>query len=159
MKKIILLICILFTISGCATKSKEEASIDVDARLGEGIFNIEKTNNCNNKITEYYESNNKKIYFSCLNEVKIEYKASNESLTLSYILNDNGQDFDNTFGKLIQAFFKEYDVYKDGGTKMYKNDKATVIVCHQLLEEGKYNEDIYIGDEKLEYKDDFCNRK
>lgn len=159
MKKILLLICILITISGCATKPKEETTINTDANTGKSEFNIEKTNNCNNKITEYYESKNKKIYFVCLNEIKIENKAQNDSKTLSYILNDANEDFDNTFGKIVQTFFKESEIFKDGGTKIYNNDTATVIVCHKMLETGSINEDIYIGDESLEFKNNFCTRE
>lgn len=158
MKKILLLICILTTISGCATKSKEETAIDIDVNTGKSEFNIEKTDDCSNKITEYYQNNNKKIYFVCLNEVRIENKSQNENNTLSYTLNKADQDFDSTFGKLVQAFFKENEQFKDGGTKIYKNDHATIIVCHKMLDTNGFNEDIYIGDENLEYKEDFCTK-
>lgn len=159
MKRICLLICILGLIGGCATKSKKEEVINTDANTGKSVFNIEKADDCSDKITEYYQSNNKKIYFVCLKEIRIENKVQNENNTLSYILNKADQDFDNTFGKLIQAFFKESETFKDDSAKIYKNDNATVIVCHKMIESEDINEDIYIGDENLEYKEEFCTRQ
>lgn len=158
MKRICLLICILSLISGCATITKEEATINTNANTGESVFNVEKTDDCSNKITEYYQSNTKKIYFVCLNEIRIENKAQSESNTLSYTLNKADQDFDNTFGKLVQVFFKESKTFKDDRAKIYKNDNATVIVCHKMIESKNINEDIYIGDENLEFSEDFCSR-
>lgn len=151
MKKVCLLLCIMLLISGCTTKSK-----DGEEKLPSDVVEIElsKKDNCDNDITEYYTRGNQKIYFVCLNEIMIP----KENCSLSYYLNQVDKDFEEKLADL-KSSLKEVEVYKDGGTKIYKNDTTTIIVCHAMQENDKYNEDIYIGDENLEFQQDFCTRE
>lgn len=151
MKKFCLLLCILLLIGGCATKSK-----DKNEEVPNNALEIEilKKDNCDNNVTEYYTHENQKIYFVCLSEIMIP----KENCTLSYYFNQVNKRFEDVLTDL-KSSLKEAEIYKDGGTKIYKNDTTTIIACHALLENEKYNEDIYIGDENLEFQQDFCTRE
>lgn len=150
MKRICLLICILSLISGCATKKEENNQNNQIEKLE---FKLAKKDNCDNQITEYYKYDSKNIYFVCLNELYI----SNQNATLSYYLNQNDKSIKDKIED-IKSNLNYKDSLNDGGTKIYKNDNMTLIECHRTSTEGKYNEDIYIGDENLEFSEDFCSR-
>lgn len=47
-------------------------------------------------------------------------------------------------------------IYKDGGTKIYKKDNITLVVCKKMIDEDNYLEDIYFGNSKLTY-DNSCS--
>ena len=60
--------------------------------------------------------------------------------------------------KYIYDQIKTDNVYKDGGSIMYKDsDKANykILQCNTIAG----NKDIYIGDSRLEYKNKFCKSK
>lgn len=150
MKKIFLLICLVCLISGCVSKKsgkKEEKPTETVS------LELTKKEKCQNKVTEYYENNNQKVYFVCLEEVRVNSKD-----TLSYYFNHVKQDFKDTIANLTSSLNLK-DELNDGGTKIYKNDQATIIVCRNTFDTGYVNEDIYIGDENLAYNEDFCKRR
>lgn len=91
----------------------------------------------------------KNIYLKCIEEVIL--KKDSKEINLKEYLNNN--DFN--------AFVTELDsqmdsqIYKDGGTKIYKKDNITLVVCKRIIDEDNYLEDIYFGNSKLTY-DNSC---
>ena len=98
MKKWILLICLLYLISGCSAKNSEKENETLETLK----LNVIKKDNCENEISEYYEYNNRKIYFVCLNEVKLVEKPQ----TLSYYFNQASNSFEDKI-KAIKTNLKE----------------------------------------------------
>ena len=149
MKKRILLICLLYLISGCSAKNNEKENETLEALK----LDVVKKDNCENEISEYYEYNNRKVYFVCLNEVKLVEKPQ----TLSYYFNQASSSFEDKI-KAIKTNLKEVNELNDGGTKIYKSKNMTLIECHRA-KASKTNTDIYIGDENLEFNESFCSNK
>lgn len=148
MKRIILLLCVVALISGCATKIKEENS---ESETKELKLELVKKDNCENKITKYYESDNQKVYFVCLDEVNLV----EDKMTLSYYFNNASGSFEDSIKNLVSSL-KETATYNDRGTRVYKNNQMTIITCNKILDNDKKNQDIYIGDENLEFREEFC---
>ena len=92
----------------------------------------------NLNIDNYYENNGQKVYFVNNNVNYLKDKFKNN-------------DIDKIVNELTQDM-KFDSVLKDGGTKIYKNDKLIVIKCNTL--DG--NKDIYIGNNHLKYYNNFC---
>ena len=145
MKKKILCIMIcsilVLEITGCGKEDKELKSTN---------WVLTKTNNCKNKATEYYKSYNRKVYFVCIDEIK-----KNEDMTLKYYFQNVNQTFDRSIEELTHNLELK-EIYKDGGTKIFKSKNMTMIVCHHEKADYNINQDIYIGDEKLEFDETYC---
>lgn len=95
------------------------------------------------KAKLYYEEENRKIYSYCLESIK--FKGSE----LKVLLND-GMRIDD-----IVKNMKVVDLYKDGGSKLYRNQEISILMCQTI--DG--NKDIYIGNKKMKYEKDFCQSK
>ena len=54
---------------------------------------------------------------------------------------------------------KLIETYKDGGSKIFQKENIKIIVCHSLISENNYNEDIIIGNENLQMENSFCKSK
>ena len=106
---------------------------------------ITKTKDCNNQLIEYYQYEEQKVYLVCLDEIKLDDATLKDYFSKTY------QTFDDSINNLINSM-KLVDTYKDGGTKLYKNDSIALIKCNTI--DG--NKDIYIGDTNLEYEESFC---
>ena len=106
---------------------------------------ITKTNDCDNKVIEYYKYEEQKVYLVCLDEIKLDDATLKDYFSKTY------QTFDDSINNLTNSM-KLVDTYKDGGTKLYKNDSIALIKCNTI--DG--NKDIYIGDINLEYEESFC---
>ena len=106
---------------------------------------ITKTKDCDNKVIEYYQYEEQKVYLVCLDEIKLDDATLKDYFSKTY------QTFDDSINNLINSM-KLVDTYKDGGTKLYKNDSIALIKCNTI--DG--NKDIYIGDINLEYEESFC---
>lgn len=106
---------------------------------------ITKTKDCDNKVIEYYKYEEQKVYLVCLDEIKLDDATLKDYFSKTY------QTFDDSINNLINSM-KLVDTYKDGGTKLYKNDSIALIKCNTI--DG--NKDIYIGDINLEYEESFC---
>lgn len=106
---------------------------------------ITKTKDCDNKVIEYYQYEEQKVYLVCLDEIKLDDATLKDYFSKTY------QTFDDSINNLINSM-KLVDTYKDGGTKLYKNDSIALIKCNTI--DG--NKDIYIGDTNLEYEESFC---
>ena len=106
---------------------------------------ITKTKDCDNKVIEYYKYEEQKVYLVCLDEIKLDDATLKDYFSKTY------QTFDDSINNLTNSM-KLVDTYKDGGTKLYKNDSIALIKCNTI--DG--NKDIYIGDTNLEYEESFC---
>lgn len=91
------------------------------------------------------------IYTYCLSDIKIN------NIELKSYLNTHGDK--ETINTLINEL-KEESVYKDGGSKLYREEKPyniskegiSILKCNTL--DG--NKDIYIGPINMRYESDFC---
>ena len=106
-----------------------------------------KTNNeCNHKAQLLLEQDDRKIYTYCLNDVTIKINDKEENLK-KFIETDN-----KAIDKIIDTLELEGN-FSDGGTKVYKGENLTLVKCHTL--DG--NRDVYIGDQNMEFKQNFCD--
>ena len=136
MKKTILtiLVCVLMVLAltGCQNNIAEVSS---------------NTNNeCNHKAQLLVEQKDRKIYTYCLNDVTIKINDKEENLK-NFIETDN-----KAIDKIIDTLEFE-DAFSDGGTKTYRGENLTLVKCNTL--DG--NSDIYIGDQNMEFKQNFCD--
>ena len=106
---------------------------------------ITKTKECDNQVIEYYQFEEQKVYLVCLDEITIDDATLKDYFSKTY------QTFNDSINSLINNM-KLIDTYKDGGTKLYKNDTISIIKCNTI--DG--NKDIYIGDTNLEYQENYC---
>lgn len=106
---------------------------------------ITKTKECDNQVIEYYQFEEQKVYLVCLDEITIDDATLKDYFSKTY------QTFNDSINSLINNM-KLIDTYKDGGTKLYKNDTISIIKCNTI--DG--NKDIYIGDINLEYQENYC---
>ena len=111
-KRIILAGILLIGLTGCQGKLTDSSS---------------NTNNeCNNKAKLLVEQKDKKIYTYCLNDVTIEINNKEENLK-KFIETD-----EKAIDKIIDTLeFK--DAFSDGGTKLYRGEKLTLVKCNTLL--------------------------
>ena len=113
--------------------------------------------NCDSKTKLYYDFGNKKIYTSCLDSIKIS--DGNKKYELKDYIKVHSEAVD----EIVNALVLE-DSAMDGGTKIYKADEntkftnngLTIIKCNQIIEIEKYNQDIYIGTQEMEFKENYC---
>lgn len=131
-KKIALMSVLLLGLTGCR----------------DNISNISSNANedCNNKAQLLVEQNDRKIYTYCLNNVTIKINDKEENLK-NFIETDS-----KAIDKIINTL-KLKDSFSDGGTKLYKGKNLTLVKCNTL--DG--NRDIYIGDQNMEFKQNFCD--
>ena len=118
-------------LSGC---QKENEKILMD---GYKISSVGSTN-CSNE-TSYYTSDERTIYLACYEDINLT--KGNEKISLSEYLTKNSLD---TFTSKLDNETKSTTL-KDGGTKIYKSDELTIIVCNKMLDNNKMSKDIYIG--------------
>lgn len=131
-KRIILGGILLIGLTGCQENITEVSS---------------NTNNeCNHKAQLLVEQKDRKIYTYCLNDVTIKINDKEENLK-NFIETD-----DKAIDKIIDTL-EFQDAFSDGGTKIYRGDNLTLVKCNKL--DG--NRDIYIGDQNMEFKENFCD--
>lgn len=114
-------------------------------------FNIIETKNCNFRLNEYYKNNDRTIYTSCLDEIYVIRPNSDAVVTLKYYLENVYQTLDDSIKQLVKDATIDKEL-KDGGTKIYKKDNYTVILCNTV----NGNKDIYIGNEQFKYEQGYC---
>ena len=124
-------IIILLVVTGCKREISNISVIEDD--------------NCNHKAQLLTEKNNIKIYTYCSDDITI--KINNKEMTLKEIVETD----DEAIEKIINTL-KHEETFSDGGTKLYKGDNLTLIKCNTL--DG--NRDIYIGNENMKFKQNFC---
>ena len=114
-------------------------------------LNVVEPQNCNLKLNEYYKNNDRVIYTSCFDEIYVIRKNSDAVMTLKYYLENVNQTFDDSINKLVSDM-EVVSILKDGGTKVYKKDNYTIIVCNTIAE----NKDVYIGNKDFKYEKGYC---
>lgn len=107
---------------------------------------LNMNNDCNNKARLILKQKDRNIYTYCLDNMKIIIGDKEENLK-TFIETD-----DKAIDKIIDTLELE-EIYLDGGTKLYKGDNLTLVKCHTL--DG--NKDVYIGDQNMEFKQNFCD--
>lgn len=142
MKKTILLTLLILCLSGC---QKESEKLLVD---GYEISPVGSTE-CSNE-TPYYIGDERTIYLACYEDINLT--KENEKISLSEYLVQNSLD---TFTSKLDKETKSTTL-KDGGTKIYKSDELTIIVCNKMLDNNKISKDIYIGKD-YDKKNDICD--
>lgn len=113
----------------------------------------ENTKNCNKKPQLYYSYINKNIYTYCLDSIKIH-----DGKTLIELKN-YFKERPNVLTEIINTM-TFIDTYKDGGSRLYRdngkthftNKGLTILNCKTEEE----NEDIYIGPKSMNYEENFC---
>ena len=103
-------------------------------------------NECDNKAKLLIEQDDRKIYTYCLNDMTITLNDKQENLRTFIEENDDAID------RIIDTLELE-GAYSDGGTKVFKGEKITLVNCNTL--DG--NRDIYIGDQNMKFKENFCD--
>lgn len=136
MIKGIMVLITLCLISGC--KDKMSLLIN-DYRL-----NVNESESCNDKKL-YTNIDGKNIYLKCIDEVLLE--KDNDNITLKEYLDNN--DFKTFITELEKQV--EPTIYKDGGTKVYKSNNITIVVCKNMIDTDNYIEDVYFGNSELTY--------
>ena len=131
-KRIILGGILLIGLTGCQGKI-----IDISSNTN---------NECNRKAQLLVEQKNRKIYTYCLNDVTIKINDKEDNLK-NFIETD-----DKAIDKIIDTL-RLKDSYSDGGTKLYIGEKLTLIQCHTIAG----NRDIYIGNQNMKFKENFCD--
>ena len=114
-------------------------------------LNVVEPQNCNLKLNEYYKNNDRVIYTSCFDEIYVIRKNSDAVMTLKYHLENVNQTFDRSISELVSDI-EVVSMLKDGGTKVYKKDNYTIIVCNTI--DG--NKDVYIGNKDFKYEQGYC---
>lgn len=84
--------------------------------------------------------------------MKILILLKKKKISLSEYLVQNSLD---TFTSKLDKETKSTTL-KDGGTKIYKSDELTIIVCNKMLDNNKISKDIYIGKD-YDKKNDVCD--
>lgn len=150
MKKIIILILTIILLTGCNEKKLNNEET-INQNNGDHFnISIKETRDCTNTLTKYYEKGNRKIYLSCLDEVYLISETIKEN-TLNHYFQNTNKPYDEVIKNLVKNI-DNVDYYSDGGTKEYKTDNYTILVCNTL--DG--NKDIYIGNKNLRYKSNYC---
>ena len=139
-KKIIYLILMLICITGC---NKNDSISDIT------FSNID---NCNKKPQLLLKKDNINIYTYCVDNIKIN--INNKSIDLKSYIKKNKNAIDNIIEFLpFKTFETEIATnYVGERFEIDKNGTLSLLKCHTY--DG--NEDIYIGNVKMEFKNNFC---
>lgn len=143
LKRSILLLAILCLLSGCKNNKTENLLIN-----GYEI-DITKSESCNDKKF-YSTTNGKSIYLKCIDDVILK-KDGNKITLKEYLQNNDFSTFVNELENQVKP-----QVYKDGGTRIYKKNDITIVICKKIIDEDNYLEDIYFGNNELTY-DNTCS--
>lgn len=147
MKKVLLVISLVFLLTGCGSKLTNNYTVD-----------IKNSKKCNNEAKEYYKDGDTKVYLVCID--KITLKDGNKKVSLKKYLKDKDNSIEKVTDELIKKVVKESSlldgtaiIYRDGGTIKYSNNGYTIIKCKT----SDNNNDVYIGTEDLDINKGFAN--
>ena len=100
-----------------------------------------------NKFNKYLERDNQIIYFMS-NILEVYYYQEYELYSLKYWIENTWQTTSDGIKHLTDVL-ENTETLRDGGTKIYKNEKVdiTIVTCNTLLG----NKDIYIGDYSMDF--------
>ena len=106
----------------------------------------------------YLEKDDRKIYLSSSID-EIYYFDNNEKHVLKDYIENTYQTAEDGI-KHVTDLMEETATLKDGGTKIYRSEEydLTIITCNRIKMENDNNKDIYIGDYRLVFNNNMCNR-
>ena len=107
---------------------------------------VEEDDYCNEETKIYYENEEQKYYFNCLNKISIKYNEE-DTYELDYLLKEKKLEMKDIYKKAISS-----DTYDDGGSILYHFDNFNILKCNTL--EG--NNDIIFGKKDLTKTENFC---
>lgn len=152
--KIILTFLILLLLTGCKRESNNDTNtINDNFKIETNPILICKPDN----ITKYYESEDKTIYLSCLNNIYLTNESN--KLELSNYLSQSTKGIDEEIDNITSKLTLEETLY-DGGTQIYvdngniTNNGITIVKCNTI----SGNKDIYIAP-KDSILDIYCQNK
>lgn len=135
--------------------TKYTCTINKTEQLKQYAYTIDtiETTTCNQDKILYMGRENQNIYTYCLDSIQI-----NDGTTLTEL-----KDFYQENNKVLEEMINTLtlvDTYKDGGSKLYRdngdtdftNNGLSIIKCHTI--DG--NQDIYIGPKSMGYETTFC---
>lgn len=143
--------CATITISDLDKFNIEYIKMEKENEAADIKLNVIELQNCNLKLNEYYKNNDRVIYTTCLDEVYVIRKNSDAVMTLKYYLEKAYQTVNDSINKLVSDM-EVISMLKDGGTKIYKKDNYTIILCNTI--DG--NKDVYIGNKDFKYEQGYC---
>lgn len=91
-------------------------------------------------IKPYFVNEEKTIYTYNIKSIKYKGKELNTDINIINTIN------------LIKNSITKKEIFKDGGSILYKGNNINILTCNTL--DG--NNDIYIGNTKMTYENDFC---
>ena len=140
MKKIIYLILMLICVTGC---NKNDSILDIT------FSNID---DCNRKPELLMTKDNINIYTYCINNIKVN--VNNKLIDLKSYIKKNKNAIENIIEFLPFKTFETETVTNYAGERFEidKNGTLALLKCHTY--DG--NEDVYIGNIKMGYKNNFC---
>lgn len=140
MKKILLILSLLFLLTGCDIKLSDDYSVD-----------ITNSNSCNKKLNKYYTDDKQSIYLGCIDNIYL--KDNKHDVELSKYLKQKEANLNDTVNNIIDKVLGDVSLgngslisYRDGGTMIYSKNNYTIITCNTK----KGNNDIYILTDEFE---------
>lgn len=114
---------------------------------------VDETFNCSGNKDLYLGLENQNVYTYCLDNIRVV--VGNDIMELKDYYKENNRIIDEIINSLDYV-----DTYKDGGSKLYRDNGddgftdngLSIIKCNTVAG----NKDIYIGPLNMEYRDDFC---
>lgn len=112
-------------------------------------IDVVKSTKCDSKAKFYYSlDEDRDVYTYCLDNIIITEENNNSSE-----LNDYLKTFDDAIYYIINNYTTNPGPsFDDGGSKIYSGEDFNILVCKTL----SGNNDIYIGDKEMGYKEGFC---
>jgi len=149
MKKILLVTLMILIITGCNNNSTQNKDSEY---VMDYTLEVDKTDNCDSRTKEYYSDGNSIVYLVCLDELYLKLN-SGKVITLDIHFENVNQSLERSIEQLV-GDMENVATLRDGGTKVYKKNNYTIIVCNTT--EG--NKDVYIGQENLKYQENYCKQ-
>ncbi len=127
-------------------------------------LNVLSKDNCTNDLELFYTfKDGRKIYTNCINSLEIKKGNANYNY-LDKELNKNEDLINDIISNL--KYVLDYDdggstSYQSKSSRIYTNNDITLIKCHKLINaiDKKFNEDIYLGLEGMEYSNGYCEER
>lgn len=118
-------------------------------KLDEDEHTVKTSTKCD-ETSIYISEKDRNIYTFCLDSIEINDGGKYVEFKEYYKNNEKALD-----ELLDRMEFK--DTYKDGGSKLYANERSdlAILICNTL--EG--NKDVYIGPKDMTYEEGFCKSR
>ncbi len=134
MKKVLLIISILFLLTGCDVKLSDDYKVD-----------ITNSNSCNQKLNKYYSNDKQSVYLGCIDSITL--KDDKQDIELNKYLKQKDVNLNTTIDNIINKVLGNVSLgngslitYRDGGSMIYSKNDYIIITC----DTPKDNNDVYI---------------